>query len=174
MTQEDSVLVRIDSLPEVQVGEEMEGLIRKAAENALLMEASESCEVSIFLTHDAGIHELNRLYRDVDKPTDVLAFAMREGEDGDLNREILGDVVISLQTAQQQARFYGHSFEVETLLLVSHGVLHLLGYDHSHKEDVLVMQEKQKDILRSLGYDLAELGDMTVRMAEPVNEVEGR
>ena len=63
---------------------------------------------------------------------------------------------------------------METLLLVSHGVLHLLGYDHGDKEDVLVMQEKQKNVLRSLGYDIAELGDMTVRMAEPVNEVEGR
>ncbi len=174
MTQKDGVVVRIDSLPEVPVGEEMEGLIRKAAENALLMEGSEGCEVSVFLTDDAEIHRLNKLYRDVDRPTDVLAFAMREGEDGDLNREILGDVVISLPTAQRQARFYGHSFEVEALILVSHGVLHLLGYDHGDEKDVLVMQEKQKNILRSLGYDLVELGNMTVRMAEPVNEAERR
>ncbi len=162
-------MVRIASLPEAQVGTEMEDLIRKAAENALTMENSEDCEVSILLTDDAEIHRLNKLYRDVDRPTDVLAFAMREGVDGDLNREVLGDVVISLPRAKQQADFYKHSFEVEMLFLVSHGVLHLLGYEHDEEDDMLEMQNKQKNTLRSLGYDLAELGDMAVRIAEPVN-----
>ena len=160
-------MVRITSPPGAQVGKEMENLIRKAAENVLLMENSEDCEVSILLTDDVEIHRLNRLYRDVDRPTDVLAFAMREGVDGDLNREILGDVVISLPKAKQQAGVYGHSFEVEILFLVSHGVLHLLGYEHDEKDDMLEMQRKQSNILRSLGYDLTELGDMAVRIAEP-------
>jgi probable rRNA maturation factor len=143
-------VVRIDSLPGIQVGEEIRSVIIKAAENVLLMEKSEDCEVSIFLTDDAEIHRLNKLYRNVDRPTDVLAFAMREGVDGELNQEILGDVVISLPRAKQQASVYGHSFEVEMSLLVSHGVLHLLGYEHEEKDDTLVMQRKQKEILRSL------------------------
>jgi probable rRNA maturation factor len=164
--------VKIDCLPEAQVGEEIESLIRKAVEIALLMEDSEGCEVSIFLTDDAGIHELNKLYRDVDSPTDVLAFAMREGEDGDLNREILGDVVISLPTAKRQANIYGHSFKVEILFLVSHGVLHLLGYEHDEKDDMLVMQSRQKKILHSLGCDPTEFGDMSVRIEESANGME--
>jgi probable rRNA maturation factor len=94
---------------------------------------------------------------------------MREGVDGDLNQEILGDVVISLPRIEHQASVYGHSFEVEMLFLVSHGVLHLLGYEHDKEDDMLVMQRKQKDILHSLGYDLAEFGDMAVRIAESTN-----
>ena len=163
-------MVRIASLPESQVGEEMEALIKKAAEKALLMEGSEDCEVSIFLTDDTEIHRLNKLYRDIDKPTDVLAFAMREGVDGELNQEILGDVVISLPRVEQQAKTYGHSFDVEMSLLVSHGILHLLGYDHEQDNDALVMQRKQTEILDSLGYDLAELGN--IRMSEPANGIE--
>lgn len=162
-------MVRIASLPELQIEEEMKTLIIKAVEDALLMEGCEGCEVSIFLTDDDEIHRLNNLYRDVDKPTDVLAFAMREGVDGNLNQELLGDVVISLPRAEQQANTYCHSFEVEMLFLVAHGVLHLLGYEHDEEDEMLVMQDKQKNILRSLGYDLTELGNMAVRIAESTN-----
>jgi probable rRNA maturation factor len=87
---------------------------------------------------------------------------MREGADGDLNREILGDVVISLPRAEKQARIYGHSLELEMSLLVSHVVLHLLGYDHGKRDDMLVMQQKQRKILRLLGYDLTDLEDRMV------------
>jgi probable rRNA maturation factor len=108
------------------------------------------------LTNDAEIQKLNATYRDVDAPTDVLAFAMREGTDGDLNSEILGDVVISIQTAERQAEEYGHSVEAELSLLVIHGILHLLGYDHAEKDEAQIMQEKQKEIIYLLGYYLAE------------------
>jgi len=159
----NGTVVEIDSLPEIQVGEEMENVIKKAAEKALQLtlqeESSQDCEVSIFLTDDAEIHRLNKLYRDVDRPTDVLAFAMREGVDGELNREVLGDVVISVPMAELQASIYGHTLEVEMSLLVSHGVLHLLGYEHEEEDDRLMMQQKQKEILRSLGYDLIESGE---------------
>jgi probable rRNA maturation factor len=77
--------------------------------------------------------------------------------------------VISLPRVEHQASVYGHSFEVEMLFLVSHGVLHLLGYEHDKEDDMLVMQSKQKDILHSMGYDLNELGDMAVRIAESTN-----
>ena len=167
-------MVRIDSFPGVQVEKRIEELISKAAESVILMEGGEDCEVSVFLVDDVEIRRLNKLYRNIDRPTDVLAFAMREGVDGDLNREILGDVVISLPTAKRQASAYGHSFEAEILLLASHGVLHLLGYDHGEKEDMLAMQEKQKKTLLSLGYGSSQLGDIAVRMAEPASGAEGQ
>jgi probable rRNA maturation factor len=164
-------VVRIDSVSEIQFGEEIESIIKKAAEKALqltLQEESEDCEISIFLTDDAEIHRLNKLYRGVDRPTDVLAFAMREGVDGELNREVLGDVVISVPMAEWQASAYGHTLEVEMSLLVAHGVLHLLGYEHEEEDDMSMMQRKEKEILRSLGCDLTEFD----RTKEPANGVE--
>ncbi len=152
-------MIRINGLPGIRIDEDVENVVRKAAEKALFAEGCGDCEVSIFLTDDDEIHRLNRLYRGVDSPTDVLAFAMREGIDNDLNREILGDVVVSLPRAEEQAGMYCHSLEVEMSLLISHGVLHLLGYEHEQRDDLLVMQQKQRDILRLLGYDLAGLED---------------
>ena len=72
--------------------------------------------------------------------------------------EILGDVVISVPIAEWQASTYGHTLEVEMSLLVAHGVLHLLGYEHEEEHDMLIMQQKEKEILRSLGCDLTESG----------------
>ena len=156
MIQGIKTVLKISSLPKIKIGEEIESIARKAVEKVLLMEGIEDCEVSIFFTDDSEIHRLNKIYRHVDGPTDVLAFAMREGVDGELNQNILGDIVISLPRVEQQAKTYSHSFDVEMSLLVSHGVLHLLGYDHEQDNDKLVMQRKQTEILSSLGYDLAE------------------
>ena len=150
-------MVIIDIRPEIQPDPKTEDVLEKAAERTLAIEKSEDCEVSILLTDDDEIQKLNATYRDVDAPTDVLAFAMREGTDGDLNSEILGDVVISIQTAERQAKEYGHSVEAELSLLIIHGILHLLGYDHAEKDEAQIMQEKQKEILYSLGYKLDEL-----------------
>jgi len=147
-------LVIIDIRPEINP--EIESVVRKSAEKTLALEKSENCEVSILLTDDSEIHELNSLYRQVDAPTDVLAFAMREGEDGDANSDILGDVVISIPTAERQAKEYGHSLEAELSLLVAHGVLHLIGYDHAERDEADIMQEKQKEIVYSLGYEIKE------------------
>ncbi len=151
--------MKVDSHPETEIGEETRRVIVSAAEKTLLMEKSGDCEVSIFITNDAEIHRLNSLYRDVDSPTDVLAFAMREGVDGELNSDILGDVVVSLPRAEQQASTYDHSLDMEMSLLVSHGVLHLLGYEHEEKDDIWVMKQKQREILRSLGFDLTGFVD---------------
>jgi probable rRNA maturation factor len=85
-------------------------------------------EVGLTLVDDAEIHELNRDYRKKDKPTDVLAFAMREGVGGDLHPGILGDVIISVETARRQAKRRGLAAEIE--FLWAHGLCHLLGYDH--------------------------------------------
>jgi probable rRNA maturation factor len=87
-------------------------------------------ELSVVLTDDARIHELNRVYRGKDKPTDVLAFAMREGEFGEVGSELLGDVIVSVETARRQAKERGHDVLAEVTMLLTHGILHLLGWDH--------------------------------------------
>lgn len=111
-------------------------------------------EVSVRLTGDAVIHELNRDYRSKDRPTDVLAFAMREGEGGDLHPEILGDVVISVETAARQAeRFQARgvagrdSLFAELLFLASHGLCHLLGYDHQTDAEEAEMNQRMQALL---------------------------
>ena len=87
-------------------------------------------ELSILLCDDPTIHGLNREYRDKDRPTDVLAFSMREGEGGALHAHLLGDVVISMDTARRQAEEHGRTIVAEVTFLLAHGLLHLLGYDH--------------------------------------------
>src|SRR5690606_37624801 len=81
------------------------------------------------------IHELNRDYRKRDKPTDVLSFAMQEGEGGDLQPDLLGDVVISVDTARSQAAERGWAIASEIRFLLTHGLLHLLGYDHRTRDE---------------------------------------
>ena len=105
-------------------------------------------ELSILLCDDAFIHPLNRDYRGTDKPTDVLSFAMRE--EGDPNDPVLGDVIISIERAQEQAQERGHEVGVELALLLVHGILHLLGYDHEDDEEAQVMEAKEKEILSTL------------------------
>lgn len=143
-------MVRLDYSTEVKITDEIKNIILKSAEKVLLLEESNNCEVSIYITNDEEIQELNRIYRNVDAPTDVLAFAMREGEDGELNREILGDVIISISTAEKQANEFGHSLEKEIALLVAHGVLHLLGYEHEEASQANVMKQKEMLVLEYL------------------------
>ena len=97
---------------------------------ALDGEGLAGAEVTLLLVGDRRIHELNRRWRGVDRPTDVLAFPQREGEGGDLHPGVLGDVVISVATAARQAREAGRPLADELDLLAVHGVLHLAGYDH--------------------------------------------
>ncbi len=87
-------------------------------------------EVSITLTNDTQIHFLNKTYRAKDKPTDVLAFAMREGEFAALAGDMLGDVIVSVETARRQAVLAKHDVLAEVTMLLAHGLLHLLGWDH--------------------------------------------
>lgn len=89
-----------------------------------------SHEVSVLLTGDAEIQALNKAYRGKDKPTDVLSFAQREGEFGDLGDPLLGDIVVSVPRAREQAKQASHSALAETTMLLAHGLLHLLGWDH--------------------------------------------
>ncbi len=95
-------------------------------------------ELSVVLCDDPTIHALNRDYRRKDKPTDVLAFAMREGEGAEHAHGahgVLGDVVISLDTAARQARAHARPLEAEVTMLLAHGLLHLLGFDHATRTE---------------------------------------
>ena len=131
-------------------------VVYSAVRATLKAHDAEACEVSVLLTDDVDMRQLNRDYRGINAPTDVLAFSMREGEDGDVNPSLLGDLVVSLETAARQASTrdglggaYGN-LETETALLTVHGVLHLLGYDHQTQEETKVMFEKQESIFRLL------------------------
>lgn len=125
--------------------------VERAVSETLIAHNSEECEVSVLLTDDPHMTKLNREYREIDGPTDVLAFAMQEGEDNNvLNEDILGDVVISLETAERQAKEESHSLEEEVAFLIVHGVLHLLGYDHQTHNEATVMFKKQEIILQRL------------------------
>ena len=139
-------------------------VIHNAVLATLKAHNAEACEVSVLLTDDADIKHLNRDYRGVDAPTDVLAFAMREGEEGHVSPNLLGDLVISLETASRQVTTSDQfsatrssldtekrettydSLETEVALLAIHGALHLLGYDHQTQEEAAVMFEKQHTI----------------------------
>ncbi len=105
--------------------------IRVRAQRMLAALDMRTVELSIMLCDDTTIRALNRTYRDRDQPTDVLSFSMREGEYGDLHPELLGDIVVSLETARSQARRAGRTVIAEVTYLVAHGLLHLLGYDHA-------------------------------------------
>ena len=108
-------------------------------------------ELSIVLVDDAEIRRLNARYRHIDRPTDVLAFAMREGDGATLHAALLGDVVISLDTAARQASARAVAVADEVRLLLAHGILHLLGYDHERSPaDARRMFRKQRAILRRL------------------------
>jgi probable rRNA maturation factor len=150
--------VIISNLQEkIDVTQNLEELITKAVNITLSTErVSKNVEVSIALVDDEYIQELNKQYRALDVPTDVLSFAMREtiseGVDSFdfFEEELLGDVVISLERAKLQAVEYGHSFERETIFLVVHGMLHLLGYDHEVDEEKNLMRQKEEEILNTM------------------------
>ena len=143
-----------------QVSEEMEALIERVAKQTQEQEnINEEVEVSVALVDDAYIQELNRDYRGKDCATDVLSFAFRDSEEEEINyedledeiefeeAEVLGDIVISLETAQRQASEFGHSFEREVAFLTVHGLLHLIGYDHMTEAEEKVMLAKQESVL---------------------------
>lgn len=104
--------------------------MRRRAERMLQALALPAAELSIVLCDDRAIHVLNRDHRKHDKPTDVLAFALREGKTLPGAEDVLGDVVISLDTARRQAKQRKHDLWTEVTVLLAHGLLHLVGYDH--------------------------------------------
>lgn len=137
-------------------------LLRRAIEATLDYEQfCNGCEVSLTFTDNAGIRELNKKFRQIDRETDVLSFPLfdYEGEADepilDEIRNNLGDIVISLEKAQAQAEEYGHSYEREVAFLCVHSMLHLLGYDHERSEDEDAdMRQRQSEIMKLLGLEV--------------------
>lgn len=139
-------------------------LIARAVKTALRAEKiNESCQVSVMLTDDGGIREINRLQRGIDAATDVLSFPMNELTAGAFDAELceydfesecilLGDMVLSLERCAAQAREYGHDFAREVSYLAVHSTLHLLGYDHlDEAEQKKQMRGREDAIMQELG-----------------------
>ena len=134
----------------------MEQIVRSVLQKtAEVYDISVQTEVSVVLGNDQYIHELTRQYRGKDCPTDVLSFALNEGEEPEVidapGEVLLGDIIISLETATRQAEEYGHSLERELAYLTVHGILHLLGYDHMTEEEKSEMREEEEYVLSLLG-----------------------
>ncbi len=142
----------------IRVTRKLRSLVCDAALATLLYEDfAYPAEISVTFTDDGKIRNLNRDYRAKDKATDVLSFPMYDFAAGEVpeldgGAVMLGDVVISLEHAAEQAENFGHSFEREVAFLTVHSVLHLLGYDHELSElDDVDMRERQREIMEMLG-----------------------
>ncbi len=150
---------------DMEINESLIALLNTLLEQAGKAEGITDGEVALTFVNDDQIHELNRDYRGIDRPTDVLSFAMKETLDEELEiiyepteenplndvPDVLGDIIISVQTAQAQSEEYGHSIEREIGFLFVHGFLHLLGYDHQDDASEAEMMGKQEAVLAQVG-----------------------
>lgn len=142
-----------DNRTDCEIGEDIKSIIENVITETLVYENyTQNVEISLsFVTNDE-IKMLNNQYRDKDKITDVLSFPL--GDENPETKEImLGDIVISLDKAREQANEYGHEFKREIGFLTVHSMLHLLEYDHENKEDEEEMFKRQEDILVRVGLD---------------------
>lgn len=158
--------VEIDSEVELELDFDAEELIRQVIEAALDYEKCPyDITVNVVLTDNESIHEINKTYRDIDRPTDVLSFPMVSYEtpgdfsaveedpdnfDPDSGELMLGDIMISMDKVYEQAESYGHSRKRELGFLIAHSMLHLFGYDHMVDEERIDMEKRQSDILESI------------------------
>ena len=153
---------------ETDFGFDCEEEARKIIEASLdYLKCEYEVQVNLTITDNEGIHELNREYRDIDRPTDVLSFPLVDFEepnnfegiensaedyfDLDTGELMLGDIVISADKVKEQSQEYGHSLLREYDFLIVHSILHLFGYDHMVDDERVVMEQKQKEILESSG-----------------------
>ncbi|MEJ2200428.1 MAG: rRNA maturation RNase YbeY [Desulfuromonadaceae bacterium] len=127
-------------------------LLRKVAQRILSASGCPEAELSILLVDDAEIRNINRDYLQRDKPTNVISFAMQEGEDSGIAPQLLGDVVISTETAARDALEAGLPFESELYFLLLHGILHLLGYDHERGSEAESrrMEQRERELFAQL------------------------
>ena len=154
-----------DTQKAVKVPTGIRMLIRRTCTAVLIGEDfNGSAEVNVTFVDNEKIRELNRTHRDIDKETDVLSFPLGENGKYDINPEtnaqMLGDIIISLEKAQAQAKELSHSLRREIAYLTAHSMLHLLGYDHIENMDKLHMREKEENVMRQLG--LSELESMVI------------
>ena len=151
----------INAQKSIKVSKEIKDMLKSCCDRVLETEGfNMPAEVCITFTDNENIKKLNSEQRDISKVTDVLSFPLndfeRPGDFRDIKpdetgRIALGDIVISLEKAKEQAFDYGHSFEREVAFLCVHSMLHLLGYDHMTPADEVIMCEKQEEVLNSLG-----------------------
>lgn len=139
--------------------EKLSDMIEKCVQESLNVHGiTDEAEISVLFTDNAGIQEINASMRNIDKETDVLSFPQYEFETpGVLVKDegypylLLGDIVLSLEKADEQAKEFGHSYEREVGYLTVHSMLHLLGYDHMTDTDKPIMRAKEEEILEKLG-----------------------
>lgn len=148
-------MIHIEVNPSLQTNLAPELLERAAL--AVLAHQSADGDLTVVLTDDAQLRELNRDYLGIDTPTDVLSFPASE-TDPETARRYLGDILISVQRADEQAHAAGHTLEAEVQLLIVHGTLHLLGYDHAEADEKARMWKAQTEALERLG-----LSDIEIR-----------
>ena len=125
-------------------------VIRKVVKNIVSRFKLQNAEFNIILVDNDYIHKLNKEYRHIDRETDVITFALEDSEDIKLDHRILGDIYISIPKVISQAKEYGHTIKRELAFLTSHGMLHLLGYDHIKESDAKEMFKLQDEILNEL------------------------
>lgn len=122
--------------------------VRKVIDIAIKNQKLDNLEFNIIIVDNDYIHELNKNHRNIDRPTDVITFALEDYKDGiKLEHRMLGDIYISIDKAISQAEEYGHDLRREICFLAVHGFLHLLGYDHMEKEEEEIMFSLQEEIL---------------------------
>ena len=145
-------------ITEPRLNKETHHALVSIAQRVLIAYGREEAEVGITLTDEETIHQLNREWRGIDAPTDVLSFALAEEEqmeptgENESPPELLGDVVICLPIALRQAAEYGHSSTREILYLAVHGLLHLLGHDHQTTEEQRRMRSMEEEFLAEAGW----------------------
>ena len=137
-----------------QVGEEIPELetVEKVLYSAIEKEGLEGINFNLIIVDNPYIHELNKTYRNIDRETDVITFALEDEDSVVLpgNERVLGDIYISIDKVKSQAIEYGHSEKREICFLTVHGILHLLGYDHMNPDEEKIMFDKQDKILDEL------------------------
>ena len=148
-------MINIDS----QYGFSDNALLERAARFTLDHESAPAdAELTIVLSDDAHLRELNKEYLGIDAPTDVLSFSSSE-IDPETNVQYFGDVILSIPRAAEQAYAAGHSMEAEAQLLVVHGILHLLGHDHAEPEEKARMWQAQSEVMVRLGLSHVRVAD---------------
>ena len=150
--------VLIDNRTDFEITPETEKLFNDVITESLRYEEFDpQCEISLSIVNNDEIQEINKQYRNIDAPTDVLSFPLltfEEGEQADVNENdeiMLGDIIISIEKAISQAEDYGHGLKRELAFLTAHSMLHLMGYDHMEDDEREEMFEKQEAILNNLG-----------------------
>lgn len=127
--------------------------VKSVLQHAVVKEKLENVIFNVIIVDNDYIHELNKNYRNIDRETDVITFALEDEKDmvAPVGERVLGDIYISIDKAKSQAEEYGHTLTRELSFLAVHGFYHLLGYDHQNKEEEKIMFMKQEEVLEEYG-----------------------